>query len=163
MKYPETQRNRMKRPPLTGGFTMVEILISIGILSLAILAIASTIVLSSTRSAEDSHKLQAANIIETAMVDLGGAVRAERATSALLNLPNPGQVEPPQEEVLFFNSQGVRVDEVTGAFFRYRLVYHDDPGIPALTHVHNRISWPATAAPDRAMGSVEMIRSFSQP
>ena len=150
-----------------GGFTMVEVVIAIGVLAIALAVIVGSIAFSSGRGAENARKIQALTLAETAVTDLRGALNnPARAKNGLLLVDLVTDLRPPKPLVaatkeIYFDAEGVEVGSKTGAFFTATLNYYPDAGVSSLVHVHTRLVWPAAAAVGNEQGSVELLNSFS--
>jgi prepilin-type N-terminal cleavage/methylation domain-containing protein len=143
------------------GFTLVEVVIAIGVLAIALGVIVGSVAFSSSRGAENSRKIQALTLAETAVTDLRGALTNARKESGLLKIAPP--VNPPKATTaeIFFDAEGVKMDDQKGAFFKATLNYYPDAGVTNLVHVHTRFVWPARAKVGSEQGSVELLNSFS--
>ena len=75
------------RPP--AGFTLMEVMISIGILAVALSTIAGTIGYSSARAAEMSRKTQATWLLEGMLGEVRGAIRDRQPQSAVHRIEIP--------------------------------------------------------------------------
>jgi prepilin-type N-terminal cleavage/methylation domain-containing protein len=144
-----------------GGFTLVEVVISIGVLAIALSVIIASIAFSSSRGAENSRKIQALTLAETVVTDLRGALNNSRATSVLLGVAVPATPPVAATKEVFFNAEGVQVAGATGAFFKCTLTYNPDAGVTNLVHVNTRVIWPAMAKVGSEQGAVELLNSFS--
>jgi len=143
------------------GFTLVEVVISIAVLAVALSVIVASVTYSSGKAADNSRKIQALTLAETAVSDLRSALQNNRPTTAILSFNAPVKPAAVGEAVIFFDAEGTKVANQNQAFFKCRLGYHPDAAITSLTHVHTRIIWPAVAAPGREQGAVEFLTSFS--
>jgi len=143
------------------GFTLVEVVIAIGVLAIALAVIVGSVAFSSGRGAENSRKIQALTLAETAVTDLRGALNNSRTASGLLAIEPPAKPPKAATKELFFDAEGVKVDSKAGAFFRATLNYYPDAGVATLVHVHTRLVWPAMAKVGSEQGSVELLNSFS--
>jgi prepilin-type N-terminal cleavage/methylation domain-containing protein len=145
-----------------GGFTLVEVVIAIGVLAIALAVIVGSVAFSSGRGAENARKIQALTLAETAVTDLRGALNnPTRAKSGLLAIDRPANPPVAATKEIYFDAEGVKVDSKTGAFFAATLNYYPDAGVTSLVHVHTRLVWPAAAKVGSEQGSVELLNSFS--
>lgn len=143
------------------GFTLVEVVISIGVLAIALSVIVGSIAYSSGRGAENSRRLQALSLAETAVTDLRSALNNSRTTTTMLALATPANPPVAKTQVVYFNAEGVKVDSATGAFFKCTVNYYPDAGVTSLAHVHLRVTWPALAKEGSEQGAAELLNSFA--
>jgi prepilin-type N-terminal cleavage/methylation domain-containing protein len=149
---------RFRRPR---GFTLMEVVVSIGILAVALSAIAGTISYGSRRGAETSRKVQAGWLLDGMVADLRDAMPAGRTRTALHELDVPAAA--PAELEYFFDAEGIRTEGAEGSFFRCRFEFRPDDSGAALIHLNGRISWPALAKKGREQGSVELVSTIFRP
>lgn len=142
-----------------GGFTLVEVVIAIGVLAIAMATIIGSVAYSSSRGAENTRKIQALTLAETAVTDLRSALNNARAKATLLDFEVPANPPVVATKEVLFDAEGVMVK--TGGFFKATLSYYPDAGVASLVHVHTRLVWPAAAKVGSEQGSVELLNSFS--
>ena len=138
----------------------MEVVVSIGILAVALSAIAGTIGYSSARAAESSRKAQAAWLLDGMLSEVRDAIRDSAPFSALHRIETPASM--PATEELWFNGDGLQVEKQEDAFYRFRLEFRADPTSATLYHLHGRVTWPATAKDGREKGSAELLTSILQ-
>ena len=148
------------RRPLA-GFTLMEVMISIGILAVALSTIAGTIGYSSARAAEMSRKTQATWLLEGMLGEVRGAIRDRQPQSPVHRIEIPAGM--PGTEEMWFDGGGLRVEKQGDAVFRCRLEFRADPTSATLCHLHGRVSWPAAAPEGKEKGSAELLTSILQP
>jgi type II secretory pathway pseudopilin PulG len=139
----------------------MEVVVSIGILAVALSAIAGTISYGSRRGAETSRKVQAGWLLDGMVADFRDAMPAGRTRTALHELDVPAAA--PAELEYFFDAEGIRTEGAEGSFFRCRFEFHPDDSGAALIHLNGRISWPALAKKGREQGSVELVSTIFRP
>jgi prepilin-type N-terminal cleavage/methylation domain-containing protein len=143
------------------GFTLMEVVVSIGVLAMALAVIVTSIAFSGNRGAENSRKSQALSLAESAAADVTAALKQELTRSERLGIPPPAAgVEA--TETVYFDANGVTSDKAKG-FYQCRVSYHPDKSINGLTHMHLRVLWPARARPGREEGAVELLSSVKVP
>ncbi len=140
------------------GFTLMEVVVSIGILAVSLTTIAGTIGYSSRRAAESSRRIQAAWLLDGMIAETAAAVRGRQLESAIHRIEPPANT--PAEEELFFTSEGSRVEKPEDAFFRCRLEFRADATSAELVHLQGRVTWPAVARDGREQGSVDLLTSI---
>lgn len=148
-------------PSLARGFTLMEVVVSIGILAVALPTIAGTISYSSKRAAESGHEVRAIWLLDSMQSELRATVRGQHPATAIHAIAKPASV--PSSEDLFFDSEGVQVDDLKEAFYRCRLEFRPDASSDDLIHLQGRIIWPAAAPEGREQGSVELVTSILKP
>jgi prepilin-type N-terminal cleavage/methylation domain-containing protein len=158
MSMPHPSSGIRQRP----GFTLMEVVVSIGVLAVALSVIIASIGFSSSRGAENSFKALAISLAETAMADVGGALRNQQKRSEIY------QITPPEgnaggRETLYFDVDGMLAPDRGRSFFSCELQFHPDLEVTGLMHVHARVSWPTKAKPGREQGSVGLLTSYSLP
>jgi len=144
------------------GFTLMEVVVSIGVLAVALSVIIASIGFSSSRGAENSFKAQAISLAETALADVGGALRNNQEVSEIYRITPPSESSEGRE-MLYFDVDGMLATDRERGFFTCNLEFHPDAEVAGLMHVHARISWPTKAKPGREQGAVELLTSYSMP
>lgn len=159
MELKDPSQNAVRRSK--AGFTLMEVVVSIGLLAVALSAIAGSIGYSSRRGAETSRESQAVWMLEGMLSESREAVRGRQQTTAIhrFGIPRelPGSVE------LWFDGQGGQVEGREDAFYRCRLEFQPDPAGTRLMHLHGRVTWPAAAMEGREQGSAELFTSLLMP
>jgi prepilin-type N-terminal cleavage/methylation domain-containing protein len=143
------------------GFTLMEVVVSIGVLAMALGVIVTSIAFSGSRGAEHSRKSQALGLAESAAADISAALRQELAQSERLGI-SPPSAGVKATETTYFDASGVTSDEDKG-FYQCRVSYHPDKSIKGLIHMHLRVLWPARARPGREEGAVELLSTVKVP
>lgn len=153
-----------------GGFTLMEVVVSIGVLAFALTVIVTSIASSNTTAANNSRKALAMSLAESVSADISSGLKNKLSTSALFQLtPLPGpSVIAPTTPILYFDVNGAWIPTATaGRFFKCQLSYPLDPFYSAtsMTHVYyvqSRVTWPSSAAAGREDGAVELLSTFTQ-
>ena len=143
------------------GFTLMEVVVSIGILAVALPTIAGTIGTCSRRAAESGHEARATWLLDGMLSDLRAVVRGRQSATAIYEIAAPASV--PATDELFFDGEGVLLEDEKGAFYRCRLEFRPDESSASLIHLQGRISWPAAAREGREQGAVELVTSIVKP
>lgn len=146
----------------TQGFTLVEVLVSLGIFAFAMVVIVGSLGTSGAYSANDARRTRSADLLHTCFRDLSFARTEGSAPSPTLGLeplvwgPTPAKVR------LWFDGAGQRVDDEKRAFFKCDLTARRDPA-GSLGHLHGRIVWPAQRQKGAPDGDVELFTSLLLP
>jgi prepilin-type N-terminal cleavage/methylation domain-containing protein len=143
------------------GFTLMEVVVSIGILAVTLPTIAGTISYCNNRAAATGHDARATGLLDAMLSDLRFVMRGGRPTTAIHGITVPKSV--PATEEMFFDAEGVQVEGMDGAFYRCRLEFRPDESSTSLIHLQARVTWPAAAPEGREKGSTELVTSILKP
>ena len=150
------------RPLPTKGFTLVEVLVSLGIFTFAIVVIVSSLGTSGVVAANDARRTLTAELLRTCFRDLSFAQAPDSAPSPTLGLAPLVWGTTPAKVRLWFDAGGKRVDDEKKAFFKCDLTATRDATAP-LGHLHGRIVWPAQRQKGAPDGDVELFTSLLLP
>lgn len=151
--------NHFRKRTRGRGFTLMEVVVSIGVLAVALSVIVASIGFSSSRSAENTYKILALSLAETALTDVRGAIANGLDKSEILEVAMPVS-ESRSEDILYFDVNGLPVEQGRG-FFSCVLTFFPDAEVSGLLHVHARVFWPTRAMIGREQGSVEILTSYT--
>jgi uncharacterized protein (TIGR02598 family) len=139
------------------GFSLVEITLSLGIISICLLA-----VLGLLPTASQTNRLAAA---DTAAASIASAVLADiRATPKTAATSSQFAVPFKTNAVLFFDAEGEATATLsTTSIYRAEVAFPPNScGANAATFIHVKVSWPAAASPSNAAGSAEMFTAINR-
>jgi len=143
------------------GFTLVEVVISLAILTVAISTIFLTLSYASKSTTESAGKSQAIEILVQTFADINAA-----NTNRFLESPQYSITTPDgdtSDDLLWFDGEGRRVAGQQDAYFRCELTYHQDSRHTDLRHLHGRVAWPARAEEGREPYQTELLTSLLLP
>jgi uncharacterized protein (TIGR02598 family) len=127
------------------GFTLVEVVIALGVFTFAIVAIAGLFVVGISTTKESSDQIQAANIASLLI-----STRRGLPTSAIANFALPPLNVPYAAAGAFLtNSSGVALDGTTNSTPAYNMFYQIGTNAatgPVLAQVHMML-WRPTTSP----------------
>lgn len=141
------------------GFTLVEVVVSVGLLAFAILVILGSLGYSGRLAANDARRTQAVELLHSCFRDLDPARNPGGGSTPVLKL---APLAWPSKVRLWFDAEGNPVPDAQQAFFKCDLSAVKDASAP-LGHLHGRIVWPAkrtTGSPD---GDAELFTSLMLP
>lgn len=143
----------MKRK-IRNAFTLVEVTMAIGIGAFCWLAILALLPVGLSSHHTAVEQTAASNILSALVSDL--AATRPGATSTIYHLPIPQPGATPTTTSLYFDSSGQSITSAAKARHRLTLVLTPPPlNSRSAIIASARISWPATAAPDVALGTVD--------
>ena len=154
----------MKHPSPTPahGFTLIEVMISLGIFAFAIVVVIGSLGTSGNSAANDARRTLTVEILHHCFHDLDLAKSSTSDPSPTLALaPIPWDAKPARLR-LWFDASGQRVADAKQAFFRCDLTPTRDPALP-LGHLHGRIVWPAKRLQGAPDGDAELFTSLLLP
>ena len=154
----------MKHPSPTPahGFTLIEVMISLGVFAFAIVVIIASLGTSGNSAANDARRTLAVEILHHCFNDLGFPKTPHSDPSPTLALaPIPWDAKPAPVR-LWFDASGQRVPDAKQAFFRCDLTATRDATLP-LGHLHGRIVWPAKRLQGVPDGDAELFTSLLLP
>jgi type II secretory pathway pseudopilin PulG len=144
------------------GFTLIEVLVSLGVFTFAIVVIVASLGTSGTYAANDSRRTVAVEILHTAFRDIDLAKHRGSGTSPTLGIEPISWESSPAKVRLWFDIDGRIVDSEKDAFFKCDLTPKRDPAGP-LGHLHGRIVWPAKRLKGAPDGDVELFTTLLLP
>lgn len=139
----------------------MEIVISLGVLAIALPSIFLALSYASKSTAESVNTSQAIEILEFTFADINAANlnRFPKSPQYAIDAPVGGALPP--SETLWFDGEGRRVGARQDAYFRCELTFHQDSQHAELLHLHGRVSWPARA--EVARNQTELLTSLPLP
>lgn len=144
------------------GFTLIEIMVAMGIFAFAITVILTMLGASGSTIANDARRAKASELLGTCFRDVDFSKNSASGPSPVLNLTPIDWNATPVEVEVFFDAEGNKVASVEGAFYHCQLNARRDPTSP-LGHLQGLVIWPAqrtTGVPD---GQVELFTSLLLP
>lgn len=144
------------------GFTLIEVVLSIGLLAVAISVIMAALDAAGRYAANDARRALAVDLLQRSFLDLEVANRPGGGTSSMHGLAPVDWTAAPVKIQLWFDAAGVLVESRSKAFFGCELLANKDAGA-ALGHLHGRMVWPARKAGGRVAGKVELFTSMLPP
>jgi prepilin-type N-terminal cleavage/methylation domain-containing protein len=152
-----------KHHPPASGFSLIEIVISLAVLAVAITTIFLTLSYASKSTGESIGKSQAIEILEQTFADINAANLNRFPKSPQYSIDAPDGGAPQRRELLWFDSEGRRVEARQDAYFRCELTFHRDSRHAELLHLHGRVAWPARAEEGREPHQTELLTSLLLP
>jgi type II secretory pathway pseudopilin PulG len=153
---------KVNRHAAAAGFTLIEVVVSIGLLAFAIMVIMAALGTAGRYAANDARRTLAVEVLHRSFHDLELASAPGARRSPLFGL-TPIRWAPTQATIrLWFDADGNRVESQDQAFFRCELLATQDPQ-GALGHLHGRVVWPVRRSGDRPDGNVELFTSLLLP
>ena len=144
------------------GFTLVEVIVSLGIFAFAIVVVISSLGTSGSYAANDARRTLAVEILHTCFRDLDQTKTPGTTTTPVLGLTPIKWADSPAKVKLWFDANGKRVTGDKDAFFTCDLTPALDP-TGLLGHLHGRIVWPARRTTKVNDGDVELFTSLLLP
>lgn len=144
------------------GFTLLEVLVSLGIFVFAITVILTSLGTSASSAANDARRSQAVEILHSCFEDMSLSGTAADAKSPIYKLQPIAWSSVPAPVRLWFDAEGKQVTDAKTALFECNIIATKDPAAP-LGNIDGRIVWPAkrkTGAPD---GVAELFTSVLLP
>jgi uncharacterized protein (TIGR02598 family) len=139
------------------GFSLVEITLSLGVMSICLLAVLGLLPIASQTNRSAAADTAAASIMAAVLADIRATPRAA-ATSAQFAVPFNGN------SVLFFDAEGQATSTLNNnSIYRAEVTFPtNSSGANAATVVHVKVSWPAAASSANAGGRAEMFTAFNR-
>ena len=144
------------------GFTLIEVLVSLGIFTFAIVVIVTSLGTSGTYAANDARRTVALEILHTCFRDIDLAKSPGSETSPTLGIARIPWESSPAKVRIWFDIDGRKVSTEKEAFFKCDLTPTRDPASP-LGHLHGRIVWPANRLKGAPDGDVELFTTLLLP
>ena len=148
--------------PTAKGFTLIEVMVSLGVFTFAITVIVASMGTSGNYAANDARRTMAVDLLNNCFNDLEFVKTSDSKESPTLKIaPISWNASPPKIR-LWFDMDGKRVDAVNKAFFRCDITPNKDAAGP-LGHLQGRITWPAKREKGAPDGDVELFTSLLLP
>lgn len=143
------------------GFTLLEVIVSLGIFVFAITVILTSLGTSASSATNDARRTQAAEILNSCFQDIAVSGTAADSKSPMYQLA-PISWDNPAKFQYWFDQDGKKVTDENSALFKCEIVPTKDQSAP-LGNLYGRIIWPAkrkNGAPD---GQVDLFTSVLLP
>lgn len=139
------------------GFSLVEITLSLGVMSICLLAVLGLLPIASQTNRSAAADTAAASIASAVLADIRATPRAATNSSQFAVPFNANSV-------LFFDAEGQATSTVsTNSIYRTEVTFPvNSSGANAATFVHVKVSWPAAASPANAAGRTEMFTAVNR-
>lgn len=144
------------------GFTLIEAVLSIGLLAFAVTVIMAALNMAGNYSANDARRVLAVDLLHRGFRDLAMVNRPGAGLSPVLGLKPITWGKGTETLRLWFDAEGKRVETQAQAFFRCDITAYPDP-TGAVGHLHGRMEWPARNNQGRTSGEVELFTSLLLP
>lgn len=148
--------------PRQAGFTLIEVVLSIGLLAFALAVIMAALGTAGRYAANDARRTLAVDLLHRSFKDLELANATNSKRSPLLGLSPLSWGPTPATVQLWFDVDGTRVASRSKAFFRCDLSATQEAS-GAVGHLHGRIVWPVRQSGDRPDGHAELFTSMLIP
>ncbi|MCF7674438.1 MAG: type II secretion system GspH family protein [Akkermansiaceae bacterium] len=153
---------RTNRQHASAGFTLIEVVLSIGLLVFAITVIMAGLDAAGRYAANNARRALAVDLLHRSFLELEMANRPGAGRSSTLGFkPVDWEAAPVKVEV-WFDADGTLVESPSKAFFRCELLANKD-ATAALGHLHGRMVWPVRESGGRQEGNVELFTSMLLP
>ena len=150
------------RAPLWRGFTLVEVVVSLGMFAFAIVVVVGALVTAGRATGNDARRALAVNILHTCFRELDWVKAPGSPPSPTLGLVPLAWASTPVRLRLWFDADGSLVDSEKNALFKADLTATRDSGA-ALGHLHGRIVWPVRHGMGGLAGDEELFTSLLLP
>ena len=144
-------------PPPPKGFSLVEITLSLGVMSICLLAVLGLLPIASQTNRSAAADTAAASIASAVLADIRATPKAA-ANSSQFAVPFNAN------SVLFFDAEGQATSTVSNnSIYRTEVTFPaNSSGANAATFVYVKVSWPAAASPANAAGRMEMFTAINR-
>ena len=149
-------------PSPAAGFTLIEVVLSIGLLAFAIMVIMTALGTAASYAANDARRTLAVDLLHRGFLDLQMATTPGSGRSPTLGLSPIEWGSKPATFRLWFDANGTLVETPAKAFFRCELTANRDAA-GGLGHLHGRMAWPVRKTGRRTDGNVELFTSVLLP
>lgn len=144
------------------GFTLIEAVLSIGLLAFALAVILTGLGTAARYAANDARRAVAVELLHRCFRDLEMVGKSGVGRSPTLGLAPLAWGGSPAAVQLWFDADGAQVASRSEAFFRCDLLANREAEAP-LGHLHGRVVWPVRKSGARADGQVELFTSWTLP
>ncbi len=144
------------------GFTLIEVLVSLGVFTFAIVVIVASLGTSGSYAANDARRTVAVEILHSCFRDIELAKSSGSGTSPTLGIQPISWESSPAKVRLWFDIDGRVVGSEKEAFFKCDLTPKRDAAGP-LGHLHGRIVWPAKRLKGAPDGDAELFTTMLLP
>lgn len=151
-------------PTRPQGFTLIEVMVSLGIFTFGIVVIMASLGVSSKDAGNDARRSLAVEILHNCFKDLEFAMVSGVPVSPTFGL-NAVSWTSSAPTTLWFDANGTRVDGMNDAFFKCELIPTLDTSGNSdnLGHLSGRVEWPAKRGKGAPDGEAELFSSLILP
>jgi uncharacterized protein (TIGR02598 family) len=144
-------------PSATKSFSLVEITLSLGVMSICLLAVLGLLPIASQTNRAAAADTAAASIASAVLADIRATPRAA-ANSLQFTIPFNAN------SVLFFDADGQATSTLNNdSIYRADVDFPiNSSGVNAAIFVHVRVIWPAAASAANAAGRTEMFTALNR-
>ncbi len=147
---------------LKTGFTLIEVVISLGVFALAIVALVNSLGIASGFSVSEARRVRGTEILHGCFRDLSFVQGSSITPSPTLAIAPIVWGAKPVQVRLWFDHAGRRVTNEAEGYFKCDLTATRDPA-GKLGHLHGRVVWPAVRKKGPPDGEVELFTSLMLP
>ncbi len=139
------------------GFSLVEITLSLGVMSICLLAVLGLLPIASQTNRSAAADTAAASIASAVLADIRATPKAA-ANSPQFAVPFNTNA------IVFFDAEGQASFTVSNtSIYRAEIAFPiNSSGANAATFVHVKVSWPAAASAANAAGRTEMFTALNR-
>ncbi|KAB2641272.1 MAG: type II secretion system protein [Verrucomicrobia bacterium] len=153
---------KYRRYQLQPGFTLIEVVVSLGMFAFAMVVIVGALVTAGRATGNDARRALAVDILHSCFRDLDLAKAPGSPPSPTLRLAPLAWSSTPVHLQLWFDADGSLVEAEKNAFFKADITATKDSGA-ALGHLHGRIVWPVRHGLSGLAGDEELFTSLQLP
>ncbi|MCX6875600.1 MAG: hypothetical protein NTW21_17600 [Verrucomicrobia bacterium] len=144
------------------GFTLIEVVVSLGVFAFAVVVIVGSLASGSSYAANDARRSLAVEVLHQCFRDLDFVKTPTSKRSPTLGLAPIAWDAKPVQVRLWFDPAGRLVTSEQEAFFRCDLTATRNAA-GSLGHLHGRMGWPVRNSSKRSEGKVELFTSLLLP
>jgi type II secretory pathway pseudopilin PulG len=150
--------------PRRSGFSLIEIVLAVGIFSFAIIAVVTLLPVGMQSEQASVDEASAGNLLRSIRADLLNSSGSASSLTVHFRQPLPATITSTTSVVFYVNDGESPLTSAAGARFQVNMDYFPKQQIPpSPVAVHVRVSWPAAAPATDIQGSVETYETFPQP
>jgi type II secretory pathway pseudopilin PulG len=147
-------------PTRTLGFTLVEVVVALGIFVFAVTVLIGAIPMGMKQVQAASNESLSITSMESIRDDLALALASRMATSLRYGLTPPGTGETTPVDFKIMENGELAAANETGVFRVMGSVRRPPAATPGPVQLHLRATWPANAPAGRETGAIELVAAF---
>jgi type II secretory pathway pseudopilin PulG len=149
-RFPPSSRHHFSE-----GFTLIEVIVAIGVITMATVALVPVIASGMRTVGNTSESSRTLDMMEAISADLRGGLRSGQARSPRYSIPLESNSTG---GIFLFTGDGVLAESAGSARYRVHLTFTTGSKTPVIQAArwHLRATWPAAAPAGKEQGAAEI-------
>lgn len=141
------------------GFSLVEVILALGIATFALVILLALLPMGANRNRETTEESLTSNLLGAIVADVRNSPTNQ--PSALFGItPHPRTVTASRTNIYWLSADGLPMTSSLSAHYRLEVQMIPTNNALSVPSAWFRISWPAQAAREKALGDMETFQAF---